>query len=609
MKSFFFKKGYLIALLCITSLLTTVRAQVPFPIKMAANGQDVHIESMTLSQSDSDPSIYVTGRIGNYSSTSYAPACGEDVTILTPYCMSTMDYKFFVARLYPNISGGSDIKWMVIGTTNAGFNPDAFSGKDIEVDEGGNVYVTGTLIGDVKFEQIYPAVCAYSIGTCGGPTNMRHALLKIDANGVPQWVAETDAPAAIVSYGEGLTLDEENGRLFTTGYLSTNYLSGSVSFQNATCSDQCGFSFAQVWPESPYVGFVAEYTLDGVNKRAKDIGEKVMDITMDADHEYQWITGSIKNADSDVLLARLHMEPLGVADYCVNFDIDIKPTSGVGGDIGLDLDYSPDGKVVLVGAYSQDCMFGAYPPLSNTAPGESDLFVAVYKEMLGMFVRAKSTSDLPWAPGSSVRPTYYGKRTICVDVKADINKFIIGYDFDGATLITRELNTGFFPFGISGISLVSTAGTARAMETEYSLFNALDDRYLTGDYLGTFNFGPCTMTASIQEGYVTRMNPSQVIYLTDNVDNETVQTAKEKTVYPNPSQGTVNVKYTLDVEALAVSLRIYDFSGQLVSQTKVSGYKGENETHLALDLPSGTYFLQVKADGAAVLSEKLVLVK
>lgn len=579
----------------------------PFPINIEALGQDVIIESMTVSDNISDPAIYVTGRIGTYSSVSFSPSCYEDLTIPMNVCDPEMSYKIFIAKLVPDASSSS-VEWMVIGFTDSAFIPNSFSGKDIEVDSGGNVYITSTIIGQVKFIQNYPEGCSFSISTCeDGITNLRHAVVKISPTGHPLWVAEARTSAAsIESFGEGLTLDEPNNRLFTTGYISTYYSAGTTIFNDADCANRCGFSFAPIAPESPLIGFIAEYTLSGTNKRVQAVGERVMDITMDGDPNYQWITGSIKNLDGDVLLARTNISPLPPSGFCVNFDVEIVPTGGMGDDIGLDIDFTMSGKVILTGAYTDKCYLGT--PLSAIGSTNSDLFVAVYQYGSG-FLAQSGTSSITGVP-ISVQPIPYLNRSSCIDASPfNPNLFIIGYDRDGRDLISRELHTLLFPLGTGHVTGTSIASNARANEIQYSVNPTPGDRYLAGQYSGPYIFGPCSMTSTgFQNGYVARLNTAQNVYLADN-GNQGGEIFQTHQVYPNPSQGKLSVKYTLETESLDVSLQIYDLSSRKIFQKSLSGFEGENSTELDLNLPNGTYLLQINAKGQSIYTERLVIIK
>lgn len=65
-------------------------------------------------------------------------------------------------------------------------------------------------------------------------------------------------------------------------------------------------------------------------------------------------------------------------------------------------------------------------------------------------------------------------------------------------------------------------------------------------------------------------------------------------VYPNPTSGLL----TIDVEGFEADVRLTDLSGKPVKQQRLSAL--HREMNLS-DLPSGTYLLQVHAQGASAV--------
>jgi hypothetical protein len=72
-------------------------------------------------------------------------------------------------------------------------------------------------------------------------------------------------------------------------------------------------------------------------------------------------------------------------------------------------------------------------------------------------------------------------------------------------------------------------------------------------------------------------------------------------VFPNPSQGVVNLE--LDKEHPALSYRIFSESGQLIKEAEV--YSGR-EFSVILPNESGTYILTIYSQGKILTERKLV---
>jgi hypothetical protein len=68
---------------------------------------------------------------------------------------------------------------------------------------------------------------------------------------------------------------------------------------------------------------------------------------------------------------------------------------------------------------------------------------------------------------------------------------------------------------------------------------------------------------------------------------------KSFSIYPNPSQGNINVSYTLMQDEENLDLKIFDLTGKIVYSKTTNGLKGENSLEIDLaKLNNGVYFLQ-----------------
>lgn len=73
-------------------------------------------------------------------------------------------------------------------------------------------------------------------------------------------------------------------------------------------------------------------------------------------------------------------------------------------------------------------------------------------------------------------------------------------------------------------------------------------------------------------------------------------------IYPNPSAGSLNVVLGSEIDA---NIEILDANGKLIQQKKVTG----ESTQIHLDVPSGTYFVQVVKDGLTSEMKSIVIQK
>ena len=609
-----------------------LKAQQPFPIEIDANGGKVFVESMDIGP---DGDIYVTGSIKNYVEFRFgAFSCGDGVVNFEP----SGGHRIFVARLHadPVDLNFDQVVWMTIGTSTLNVNTGGiFSGKDIEVDPDGVVYFTGTLIGEVEFTRVIGGPSP-TITSCHADNAFRHFVGRLSPNGAPNWISDTDPGVMMMnSYGEGLTLDRQNNRLFTGGYIG-NATSAPMIFNDGTPSCNVGCGFTIVPTASPYVGFVTQYSLGGVNRQAFQIGEKIMALDMDnSDLGFVWATGSAYSTSSDVLLARI---PVNLTTpMCANFPPMMITMPDADGDIGLDIAYTSDNQVAITGAFETVCSFPPLLPII-TPPGHSDLFVAVFDNSVGMYTAATSTSSL--SPFSATTQPFTLRNSCIAADPSSSSHLIIGYDKDAALslysdtgyIITKELTTALVPppFPVGPYTSVASFVIsdclpsicppvpvnpgARAMEIEYGNMGSFGNSYLAGDYNTKITIGGCTLngTGSWNDGYVGRIEPFNDFFFR----KKPVETSYEMTtggleefaMYPNPAGNELFVKFTLEDDTELNTVNIYDLNGRLIYQKDLVGNKGENTMQLDLGLADGTYVLQYMKNNNISKTEKLVII-
>jgi len=591
-KLFSFSRG--VTLLVFSLLIGSNAWTQEFPILLHANGQDVYVESMDVGPSGD---IYVTGRTGLYDQFTFNP-CWWNIwyspSPCTPAPLGQSD--IFIARFHPDdiTMTNNTLVWMVVGRSSISPSPSVHSGKDIEVGSDESAYVVGTMSGDVTFQKIWPT-CGPVYPACATTTINRHWVGRFDANGVPMWIADAQPENWSETYGEAITLDEGNNRLFTGGYATPNASSDVIYMRNSNCTNGCSF-LATPMP-SGALGFVSQYDLSGTSYRAGQVGERVMALTMDAnDSEHVWATGSTYNSDLDVLLADLHMTVSSAT--CVNFGISYKGISGDGDDIGLDIACTEVGDVMLVGAFTQDLTWTEPPGGFLTIPaGMSEIFVGTY----GVATDFTTPSTIPFGVPSTVLPINYRKRTACIaadNVTPGSDRVVIGYDaMMNGTLETQDIDVLFNPISnVEYVLPVADNTKARAMEIEFGNNGAVDDRFFAGDFYHTsgsgFQFGAssvCTMgNGWFNEGFVTRLDNAHV--MTNLVLNsEELEADPTMELFPNPADDQLVIRGTAEIQ----SFKLYDGEGRvLVSEEEV------NSTEHLIDVSnftSGVYLIEIQS--------------
>ncbi|MEN8794889.1 MAG: FG-GAP-like repeat-containing protein, partial [Flavobacteriales bacterium] len=84
-------------------------------------------------------------------------------------------------------------------------------------------------------------------------------------------------------------------------------------------------------------------------------------------------------------------------------------------------------------------------------------------------------------------------------------------------------------------------------------------------------------------------------------------------LYPNPTEGFVNITYNLKNQMDFVIVNVFDINGRLVKSQKLPGYKGNNKNNLKLNnLSSGSYLITIEANKGNSLkyfSRKMLILK
>jgi len=134
------------------------------------------------------------------------------------------------------------------------------------------------------------------------------------------------------------------------------------------------------------------------------------------------------------------------------------------------------------------------------------------------------------------------------------------------------------------------------------------EQYMT---IGNFKNDGNTDTMTVYSG----ASNSAAYYLIDDVSvmlcsdtaisvNEINNEEFKISLYPNPSDGNILLKYTIKQNG---TFRIYDVTGKLIEEHRLDSNR--NELLLTTDLNNGIYLYQVMVNDRIVKSDKLVIIK
>lgn len=563
----------------------------PFPIELVGNGGDVYVNSTAV---DADGNIYITGSLAPYVDFRFDP-CGAPISSPDGAAYT----RVFIAKLDPS---GSTVLWLVTSTSQPYGN--IFAGNDIELDSEGNVYVVGTIFGSaVTFTNVGSGAF---ISSCGN--GERHFVTRISSAGTPAWISETSS--TLPSYGEGITIDEDYGRLHTGGYVGQAGSGAVVNFPDADCTGGCNFTVSVPGGYgSPNVGFIATYNLaDGDNTGSYQMGERVMDLDMDRyETSNIWITGSrhdVGSPDRDILFAKVQLNVVPCGPLTIDYSIPVSDGAAPGGDMGLDITSTWDDKVVFVGNFTNLTNFPSGGVLTAGA-GNSDHFVASWDPVALTFTSVRTTTS--YGP-ATVNTDYYMNRTICVASPFTSSaKVAIAYDKDVFTdgtsavsgaIITRLLQVDLTDLAMTGFSASLPPGGpysllsphARAMEIVFD--QATDDKYLVGDHTANLNIGGCALVGGVSQknGYISRINDLHTMFYKKDpaISSQELKSEQpgEIEIFPNPSQGLVQISGL----TVGAEVELMDLSGKTIIRRTVNS---AHETLNLSEFKNGMYLIRI----------------
>lgn len=76
------------------------------------------------------------------------------------------------------------------------------------------------------------------------------------------------------------------------------------------------------------------------------------------------------------------------------------------------------------------------------------------------------------------------------------------------------------------------------------------------------------------------------------------------TIYPNPSNGLIAISHPTLLQG-TINAKVYDLLGRVLHQEKLT--LNDKETSINLNIPTGSYFLELKDEGGNVQRERILI--
>jgi flagellar hook assembly protein FlgD len=97
-------------------------------------------------------------------------------------------------------------------------------------------------------------------------------------------------------------------------------------------------------------------------------------------------------------------------------------------------------------------------------------------------------------------------------------------------------------------------------------------------------------------------------YVTDSTTVGITETSGSKItmqVFPNPVNDRLNFHWKIPENTSPISIEIVDISGRIIQSQSLSNNEGE--TQIAVDFPSGVYFVRMNANNHTLKTERFVV--
>ena len=522
----------------------------------------------------------------------------------------------------------------------------------MDIDDSGNVYITGYYSGIVDFN---PGSAVFNLTSQG---NGDVFIVKLDNKGGFVWAKSVGGPK---NEGGNFITTDENGNLYITGHYEDtadfdpdtttfNLISAGSADVYVLKLDQAGnFIWAKSFngtfaaqgrsiavgksgnlyvtghyngtvdfdPGAPVYNltsssgealFVTKLGDDGRFLWAKSIGGLLDDLAFSIaidSSDNLYVTGQYRNTvdfDPDTSIHNLTSNDNSVDFFVLKLDkngsfVWANSVGGKGYDHGFSITTDLSGNSYVTGSYSGTTDFDPGTlSYELTSKGSSDIFVQ----------KLDPNGALIWA--RSMGGSFSDEGTA---IKADINGdvYVTGYfqdtvDFDVGSSTFNLISNGDWDIFIqkldsSGNFIWANSFGGERNDGGWSVVNDTDGNIcLYGHFHETVDFDPSTSTFKLtsngeRDVFILKLNQVPL-----GIDKE--QSLAGASVFPNPSSGLFNIKLN---GLNDVSLSIYNISGQLVSHEKNIS---KSIHQIELSNSPGIYILELIASG---IKQQFKLVK
>ncbi|MCB9256771.1 MAG: SBBP repeat-containing protein [Chitinophagales bacterium] len=485
----------------------------------------------------------------------------------------------FISKL----SADGDFLWALsFGTTMHSESVTA-----VDVDNEGNVYLTGTFIGAQDFD---PSPAEHIlIANSSKYTNAADIfVLKLNSSGDFLWVKQFSGEENDLS---GFLDVGELGNVVISGTFR-----GTMDFDPGS-----GQAIYTSSTSNNLDVYLVKLDSDGNYLWAKTIGSEHYDFAGDVfidtngdvyltggNSDSAYVTGGAILSSSGLLdIYILKFSPSGVLEYS-------QTIGGTGGDYGSRIIVDEYGEIYVAGIFSWTVDFdpsstGTY---NLSANGYFD-----YSSSNVFILKLNAAGDFAWVKGFGNN----SQREYAWGLDLDSNRDIY---LTGSFQQTVDFNSGQAPVILTSDSIstdvyvlklknngdhewIHRIGATRNDSGNALALDASNNIYVAGFFSNTVNFDPngvFNLSANRPlAGFLFKWNQN----LSTGIKKERFES--ELSYFPNPSSGDINIQMNESYPNL--SLGVYDIAGQ-----KIEEYSFENQSELKLSLtgPSALYLLHLK---------------
>jgi len=555
---------------------------------------------------DNSGSIYITGRF-------QSDFIDMDPHSTTHYILKNSPgtrYDFFIAKYDAN---GNYLWAHAFGAPDAISNL-VTSGRGIDVDKNGDIYVTGSFRGTIDFD---PSVSTAYLTPHYSPQTTEGFVAKYTTNGDYLWAFNLGPSINYSSFSAQAIRVDNNGSVYVGG-----------DFQGTVDFDPDGGAI--LYGNTANDGFIAKYTEDGdftwvigllgeyqIRVYGLEVDETTGDVfvggsfQMNVDFDPNGTGNTLSSSTTNGFLARYK------SDGTLNWVNQFEGASNSTRSLALDR----NGTIWSIGDFSNTVDFD--PPSSNTATssGSNDFFVGQHDANNGSFICVYGFGGTGYEESKGIATFTNGNMVVTANFQNTV-------DFDPNTGTYELTTTG--SYGVPIVKLNSTCPSGTPLPVSFLKFNANCSEEIAtlewstaseknNDYFvierstdGNIFYSIATINgngnSSTLNNYFYRDNSAnsaiinyyrlkQVDYdgafeystiISSNCVSDLLMVNQIKS---NDNSITFNVS-TPNNDHLTIAL--YDYSGKLIQNTTKFVNKGDNKVELnGLNLTSGIYLLNI----------------